>query len=51
MNLKKFNKIILLIVLFLMIGMVSVNASVEKVLDFTFDSEAYANGYNDLKVA
>ena len=51
MNLKKFNKIILLIVLFLMIGMVSVNASVEKVLNFTFDSEAYANGYNDLRVA
>lgn len=51
MNLKKFNKIILLIVLFLMIGMISVNASVEKVLNFTVDSETYANSYSDLKEA
>lgn len=51
MNLKNLNKIILLIVLFLMIGMVSVNASVERVLDFTFAHETYANSYNDLKEA
>ncbi len=51
MNLKKLNKIILLIVLFVMLWGVSVNASVEKVFDFTFDSETYANSYSDLKAA
>ena len=48
MNLKKLTKIILLIALFVMLSVMTVNASV---YDLTFDSDYYANQHKDLKDA